>query len=312
MCYSKTLTIYRECRIGHEGESGGVGTASRQQPTLVQQQQPIVGAGTVSAQQQPIVGAIPVQQSEQHQQEPNLQQDMWGRINQEQNPRVYARRQIQGEVSGSVPRWTTEQEEQLKVYSRKRGNGVAHQGEQRDQPLTEQQGSVDVISISSDEDQAEGLIDGKIALRRTTRATAGIPAERYGFNVNDIANYVSYEALSPAYKAFVASLQSVSIPTDWKKAKEDSKWYMAMVEELEALCKNKTWVITPLPLGKKVVNCKWVYTMKQNAEGKIERYKARLVTRVYNQTYDIDYDETFAPVAKMNTMRILISCVANF
>ena len=217
-----------------------------------------------------------------------------------------------GSVPGSIPRWTTEQEEQLKVYSRKRGNGVANQGEQLDQSPTEQQGSADVTSISSDEDQAEGRIDEEISLRRTTRANAGIPPERYGLNVNDIGNYVSYEALSPAYKAFVASLQSVSVPTDWKKAKEDSKWRMAMEEELEALCKNKTWVLTPLPAGKKAVSCKWVYTVKQNAEGKTERYKARLVARGYSQTYGIDYDETFAPVAKMNTVRILISCAANF
>jgi hypothetical protein len=52
--------------------------------------------------------------------------------------------------------------------------------------------------------------------------------------------------------------------------------------------------------------------VKQNAEGKIERYKARLVARGYGQTYDIDYDETFAHVAKMNTVRILVSCAANF
>ena len=88
------------------------------------------------------------------------------------------------------------------MYSRKRGDGVAHQGEQQDLPLMEQQGSNDVISISSDRNKDEG----PVALRRTTRATAGIPEKRYGFDDDDIANYVSHEALSPAHKAFVASL----------------------------------------------------------------------------------------------------------
>lgn len=52
--------------------------------------------------------------------------------------------------------------------------------------------------------------------------------------------------------------------------------------------------------------------MKQNSEGKIERYNAQLVARGYTQTYGIDYNETFAPVTKMNTVRTLISCAANF
>jgi len=170
---------------------------------------------------------------------------------------------------------------------------------------------VDVSSTSSTEIEESGLDDLPIALRKEPRAKAGMPPPRYGFE-HDISNYVSYASLSPTYRAFVASLQSVVIPEDWKEAKQDPKWREAMSEELRALEKNKTWEFVKLPEGKKAVSCKWVFTVKQNPEGKVERYKARLVAKGYSQTYGIDYDETFAPVAKMSTVRTLISCAANF
>jgi Reverse transcriptase (RNA-dependent DNA polymerase) len=84
-----------------------------------------------------------------------------------------------------------------------------------------------------------------------------------------------------------------------------------MIEEFGVLDKNKTWELISLPRGKKVVRCKWVFIMKQSPEGKVERYKAQLVTKGYNQTYGIDHDETFAPVAKMSTARTLISLAVN-
>jgi Reverse transcriptase (RNA-dependent DNA polymerase) len=84
-----------------------------------------------------------------------------------------------------------------------------------------------------------------------------------------------------------------------------------MIEEFGVLDKNKTWELISLPRGKKVVRCKWVFIMKQSPEGKVERYKAQLVTKGYNQTYGIDHDETFAPVAKMSTARTLISLTVN-
>jgi hypothetical protein len=70
--------------------------------------------------------------------------------------------------------------------------------------------------------------------------------------------------------------------------------------------------LTTLPRGKNAVSCKWIYAVKQSLDGKIERCKTRLIARGYSQTYGIDYDETFAPVAKMNTVRVMISCATNF
>jgi hypothetical protein len=85
-----------------------------------------------------------------------------------------------------------------------------------------------------------------------------------------------------------------------------------MEKELYALVRNKTWELALLLEGKKVVGCKWIFTVKQTPDEKIDMYTARLVAKGYNQTYGIDYDETFALVAKMGIVRTLISCAVNF
>lgn len=64
--------------------------------------------------------------------------------------------------------------------------------------------------------------------------------------------------------------------------------------------------------GKRTVGCKWVYTVKFKANGMIKRYKARVVAKGYAQSYGVDYQETFALVAKMNTVRILLSLMVHF
>ncbi|XP_073265014.1 uncharacterized protein [Populus alba] len=91
----------------------------------------------------------------------------------------------------------------------------------------------------------------------------------------------------------------------------DSKWAQAIQEEMEALKKNNTWKLIPQPEGKKTVGCKWVFSIKYKADGSIDRYKARLVAKGFTQTYGIDYVETFSLVAKLNTVRVLLSLAAN-
>ena len=88
------------------------------------------------------------------------------------------------------------------------------------------------------------------------------------------------------------------------EAAKDANWRAAMEEEMHALAENETWNLVDAPKGVKPIGCRWVYKVKYNSDGSVNRYKARLVAKGYAQKHDIDYDETFAPVAKMTTVRL--------
>lgn len=117
--------------------------------------------------------------------------------------------------------------------------------------------------------------------------------------------------LSQKYRAFVAALDNTNIPKNIQEALQQPEWAATVTEEVKALVKNNTWEITPLPEGKKQVGCKWIFSTKYNADGSINRYKARLVAKGFTQSYGIDYEETFAPAAKLNSVRVILSVAAN-
>lgn len=143
--------------------------------------------------------------------------------------------------------------------------------------------------------------DLPIALRKTAR-----PHMPY-----QMKDFVYYGNLSSNYRAYVSKMDQIRIPNSVQEKLKNPGWKAATYEEITALEKNDTWELTLLPPGKKTVGCRWLFTVKHNADGSVERLKARLVARGYTQTYGIDYQETFAPVAKQNTIRVLLFLAAN-
>lgn len=108
----------------------------------------------------------------------------------------------------------------------------------------------------------------------------------------------------------VAFCEDVPETFDEIKDRDDKdEWMKAVREEMNALKKTNTWDLVPCPQGRKPIKCKWVFTLKRGSDGNIERYKARLVVKGCSQRQGLDYTETYAPVARMASLRTLLSII---
>ncbi|KAL0433268.1 UNVERIFIED_CONTAM: Retrovirus-related Pol polyprotein from transposon TNT 1-94 [Sesamum latifolium] len=99
-------------------------------------------------------------------------------------------------------------------------------------------------------------------------------------------------------------------PVAFEEAIKKPKWREAMNNEIATIESNNTWELTKLPKGQKAIDVKWVYKTKLNEKGEVDKYKARLVTKGYKQEFGVDYKEVFAPVARHDTIILVIALVA--
>lgn len=129
-------------------------------------------------------------------------------------------------------------------------------------------------------------------------------------NVAINAMAVTTQVVSLDFNCFLAKIEMPTDPIHFNQAVISPQWLDAMNAELHALEANETWEVPTFPPDRKAIGCKWVYKTMFKADGSIEKYKARLVILGYKQTYGIDYVETFAPVAKMTTVRALLAVAA--
>ena len=112
---------------------------------------------------------------------------------------------------------------------------------------------------------------------------------------------------------FTAAASSLAspLPGNTRAALADANWRAAMTEEYKALVDNGTWRLVPRPPRANVITGKWVFKHKYRADGSLARHKARWVVRGFSQRYGIDYDETFSPVVKPATIRVVLSIAAS-
>ncbi|PRQ42077.1 putative RNA-directed DNA polymerase [Rosa chinensis] len=124
-------------------------------------------------------------------------------------------------------------------------------------------------------------------------------------------DYVSGEGLSEEEETNnIVMFTYVTDPTTFEEAFKSAKWKAAMDQEIEAIERNHTWELTILPAGAKTIGVKWIFKTKLNENGEVEKCKARLVAKGYAQQYGIDYTEVFAPVARWDTIRMVIALAA--
>lgn len=105
-------------------------------------------------------------------------------------------------------------------------------------------------------------------------------------------------------------LTTAEEPSSVAEAKQDASWSKAMEEKLSSIEENATWELVELPRGHKPISLKWVYKVKRDELGAIVKHKARLVAKGYVQRARIDFEEVYAPVARLDSVRLLLAIAA--
>ncbi|GKD62640.1 retrovirus-related pol polyprotein from transposon TNT 1-94 [Tanacetum coccineum] len=129
----------------------------------------------------------------------------------------------------------------------------------------------------------------------------------YNITKHHYTKFLNYSNThTPSLRHLINNINKISEPHTYLQALKDPRWIEAINKEIQALEANHAWDITTLPPGKLRIRSKWVFRIKFKADGDIERFKARVVAKGFNNKECIDYIETFAPVAKMVSVKALI------
>ena len=170
----------------------------------------------------------------------------------------------------------------------------------------------------TDEVEVEGIAENPVEVE--VEAVADIPVEEVVAETSQrpqrnrvppkrLHDYevVGDDEVTPDGELVHFSLLASVEPINHNEALNIKQWKLAMVEELQAIERNNTWELVELPAHTKAIKVKWVFKLKHNADGSIARHKARLVARGFLQREGLDYSEVFAPVARLETVRLVVA-----
>lgn len=173
---------------------------------------------------------------------------------------------------------------------------VLNQGkceEEKENSMGDQKKNLEISDNSdSDDEDAEPISQKQLRNRSLLRKP-----KRFEDHIMEAESYISEDDTPSTYEEAINS-------------KDNLNWKKAMENEMNSLKENHTWELTDLPSGARAISCKWVYRLKTNPDGSINKYKARVVAKGFSQRQGIDYSETFSPVAKLGTIRAVLSIAA--
>ncbi|GKE77345.1 ribonuclease H-like domain-containing protein [Tanacetum coccineum] len=150
------------------------------------------------------------------------------------------------------------------------------------------QQTVEESQPTVDESQPNVILDNQGSLPRRSSGNTVMPASTRNFN-------------------FSTGIIKFCEPKSYTEASAYPRWIDVMNLEIEALNRNGTWIITNLPTRRKAIGCKWVYKVKCKSNEEVERFKARLVSKGYNQKEGIDFDGTFSQVVRIVSVRCMLA-----
>ncbi|CAA7030339.1 unnamed protein product [Microthlaspi erraticum] len=190
-------------------------------------------------------------------------------------------------------------------------------------PIAPQSSGVDASASSSSVADVPSAIPTDVpepSVQTSTKRTVKKPAHLQDYycdsvmssTIHEIFQYLSYDKRSPKYASFLACIDKEKEPANYTEAKRFLVWCEAMDVEIVALEETDTWDVVSLPPDKHCIGCKWVFKIKFLADGSVERHKARLVAKGYTQEEGVDYNETFSPVVKLTSVKLVLALAAVF